>query len=63
MSLWILFHCPSLSPSGAETSIIQANWIITKAADALAPCVTKASAAMILTMNDKQILVFSKKCF
>ena len=33
------------------------------AADALAPCVAKASAAMILTLNDKQILVFNKKFF
>ena len=30
------------------------------AADALAPCVAKASAAKVLTMEDKQVCVFHK---
>ena len=32
-------------------------------ADALAPCVAKSTASMILTVQDKYILVFLKKIF
>ena len=32
-------------------------------ADALAPCIVKSTAAMVLTMQDKQILVFNVGVF
>ena len=38
--------------SSAETKIFQENQANTMAADTLAPCVTRASAAMILPMQD-----------
>ena len=31
------------------------------AADALAPCVARSSAAVVLTMHDKQVFVFHKE--
>ena len=33
------------------------------AADALAPCVTKSSAAMVLIMQDEHVLVFHEEGF
>ena len=33
------------------------------AADALAPCVAKSPAAMVLTMWDKRVLVFHEEGF
>ena len=45
-----------VNPSGAETGIFRSNWVNTKAVDDLAPSVARSSAAMVLTMQDKQIL-------
>ena len=39
------------------------NYVNTKAVDALAPHVARTSAAMVLTMQDEQILVFDKEGF
>ena len=33
------------------------------ATDALAPCVTRSSPTMVLTMQDKEVLVFGKEEF
>ena len=49
--------------TGDGTRIFRENWVNTIAADALAPCVARSSAAMALTMQDKQILVFHKAGF
>ena len=37
--------------------------MFTMVADALAPCVNKASASMVLIMQGKQLLVFHKEGF
>ena len=47
--------------SNAEIRILQDNQVITIAADALAPCITKSSAAIALTMQDKWVLVFHRE--
>ena len=52
-----------INPFSAETGILQDKWVDTMAADALAPCVARASASMVLTMQDKQLLVFHKERF
>ena len=44
-------------PYGTETGIFQ-NKVNTMAADALAPYVAKTSAAMVLTMQGKQVIAF-----
>ena len=38
------------NPFGAQARILQDNWANTMAADALAPCVARPSAAMVLTV-------------
>ena len=50
---------PSCLSLNVSTFIIPAN----KAADTLTPCVTQASAAMILTMHDKSLLFAMGKDF
>ena len=47
-----------INPSGAETGIIQKNYVITEAVDALAPCITRTSGTMVLIMKDKLVLDF-----
>ena len=42
----------SLKPSGAETRTLEENGVNTMAADALAPCGARTSAAMTLIMQD-----------
>ena len=42
-----------VNTSGATTGLFQDNYVNIMAADALAPCVAKASAAMVLTMHKK----------
>ena len=45
----------------AGTGICKDSWVSTMAADALAPCSTRSSASiMILTMQDKWVLVFHR---
>ena len=44
--------------SGAAAGIFQKNKVNTMAADALAPCVTRPSAAMALIKEDKGVLNF-----
>ena len=43
---------------GAETEIFWDHWVNTITADALAPCVARSSAIMVLTKHDKQVLTF-----
>ena len=40
----------SFNPQGARTELTRFNWVNIMAADALAPCVARTSAAMILIM-------------
>ena len=47
---WSLF-----SYSGAEDRTFQGNWVNIIAADALAPCVTRSAADMVLIMKAKPI--------
>ena len=42
----------------AETGIFQESNTNTLAADALAPCITRSLAPMLLTMQDQWVLVF-----
>ena len=44
--------------TAAETRIFQVNEVSTIAVDALAPCVARTSAAMVLIIQDKWILIF-----
>ena len=46
-------HYLHVKHSGAETGIFEKNLVNTMTADALAPCVARASAAMVLTMQKK----------
>ena len=49
--------------SGVEPWIFQANLANTMAADALAPCVARASAAMVLSLWNQQVLIINKERF
>ena len=51
-----------LDPSGAEDGIFQENKV-NSVADALAPCVARSSAAMVLTVQDNDILIFHEARF
>ena len=59
----ILFRPQYVDPSAAETRIFQDNLVITMTADGPAPCVAGSSAAMLLTMQDKEVLVFHEEGF
>ena len=50
-----LFIVLTLSDAGAR--MFRENEVNSIDADALAPCVSRSSAAMILTVQDKQVLV------
>ena len=43
----------------ADVGILQDDTVKTRAADNLAPCVTRSPTAVALAMCDKQIIVFS----
>ena len=47
---------------GVETAIFE-DKLVTMVADALILCVTKPSAALLLTMQDTQVFVFNKEAF
>ena len=49
--------------NGTGTTIYQVNWIDTVADDALAPAITRSSTGMVLTMQDKRVLVFHMELF
>ena len=58
--LLILTHCGLLLPYWIFCDEIRIfnymyNYVNTMAADALAPCITRPSAAMVSTIQDKQI--------
>ena len=52
-----------INPCGAEARMRLGNWVNVNVADALAPCVTKSSEAIVLTIQDDRFLVFYKKSF
>ena len=45
-----------INPSGTEVKIFHANYVNIMADDALAPSITRSSAAMVLTEKGKQVL-------
>ena len=49
--------------SGAANRIFWTNWVNTMAADALAPCIARSSATMVLTVQGKWIFVFHEDEF
>ena len=55
----VLIH---INPSD-ESGIFQDDQVNIIAANALAPCITRSSAAMVLAMQDKQVFVFHKVGF
>ena len=52
-----------VNPPGAETRIFWNNRVSTIATDDLALCINRTSATMILTIQNRQILVFYKEVF
>ena len=70
--IWFLWHlnlldwwsvCTSVNPSGTEARIFQEKWVNTIAADALAPCVTRESAAIWYKLCRIKIFGFHKEEF
>ena len=53
------YHRTHADHSGAETEMFQDNWVSPVAADALPPCITMASTAMVFTECNTQVLVFN----
>ena len=53
---WMQHSC--IKPFGGATTIFRDSYFNCMVADALAPCVTRSSATMTLTMQDKWVLVF-----
>ena len=49
--------------SCVETRMYSENYVNSMAADGLVPCIVRPSAAMVLTLYDKQILVLHKEGF
>ena len=47
-------------PCGVENGIFQDNYVNAMAANAPAPYITKSSTGMVLTVLDKQVIVFHK---
>ena len=52
-----------VNPSGAAMLIFQHNLVSTVAPDALAPGVTKSPATLVLTLQNKLVLVFHDEVF
>ena len=52
-----------LNSTGAETGLFCDNKVNIMAADALTPCIIRTSAAIVLTVQDKQNLVFHEEGF
>ena len=53
-----------MKPSGTKTGIFWDKWVDTLAADVLTPCcITRSSAAKLLTIDDTLALVFPKVRF
>ena len=59
MQVWLTL----INPYGTDTEILCVNLVNTMAADVLAPCVTRPSEAMVLTMQDKGLFVFHGEGF
>ena len=58
---YLYSHQRLINYFGAETGIFLGNYVNTMAADALATCVARSSATMVLTTQDKQVLVFHEE--
>ena len=52
-----------VNPSSAETRSCLDNKVSTTATDTLAPFITRTSAAIILTPQHKEILIFQEEIF
>ena len=57
----ILFSPQYVNSSGAETRILHENEVNTLAADALAPCVARSSAAMLFNVHNRWVLIFHEE--
>ena len=57
MTIPILVDGKLVNDSGVEIEIFWENYVNTMAADALATCITRTSAAMVLHMQVKPVLV------
>ena len=53
----------SLKPAGGKTGILQEFYINTMATDDLVPCVARAPATMVLSVQDKRVLAFHEEGF
>ena len=51
------------NPFDAAARIVQQNKVNIMAAEALAPCVARTSAAMVLNMQNKQVFAFYEERF
>ena len=51
----------SVNPSGADTGIFRDKQVNAMDADALTPCIAMTSATMVMTMRNKQGLVFHEE--
>ena len=56
------FHTCTVSLSGVETGKFQEE-VITMVADAWAPCIARASTAMVLIVHYEQVFVFYEEGF
>ena len=58
---WEVLNFP-FDTSGGEPRVFQSNyWVNAMIVDTLASCITRTSAAMVLTMLDKQVLIMHKE--
>ena len=53
-----IYISKKINPFGSDTKKFWENEVKTMSADALAPCITRTPATMVLTVLDKQFLVF-----
>ena len=48
----------SINPVSADTTKFQARSANTMAADVLSPCIARSSATMLLSVQNKEVLIF-----
>ena len=53
----------TLNPADAQNRLLCVNKVNTMATDTLPPYIARSSAAIVLTMWDKQVLVFHEEGF
>ena len=61
--IWADRHKSGINPTGADPGICRENEVNAMADDALATCVARTSAAMVLTMKDSRVFVFFEEWF